>query len=86
MASEAGRDPATIAMSFRIDVALGEVASDPRHPTSHSVTRPDALVETLTAYGDAGMEHVVIAFSSGDLDELTMGVRVIANDVAPHLR
>ena len=86
MAREAGRDEDGLTMSMRLDVALAGTPVDPRHPATLTTGEPAELADALAAYGEAGMEHAVIAFSSGDVGALEEGMRVIAAEVAPRLR
>lgn len=71
-AAAAGRDPASLTMSVRVDVApssdLGQLAA------------------TLAAYQTAGVEHVVLAIGTGDMSVINSLADGIANEVIPQLR
>jgi probable F420-dependent oxidoreductase len=81
MASKAGRDPNALVMSVRINVAVPSRAGE-RGLTGES----SQAVEVLSAYREAGCEHVCLSLDSGDVDALAETMRRFASDVVPRAR
>ncbi len=61
LAVDAGRDPARLALSLRLDVDCAAP------PSQASMTK---LEGDLAAYRDAGVQHAVLALASGDVTRL----------------
>ncbi len=71
-AAAAGRNPASLTMSVRVDVDLsGDLGQ---------------LSATLAAYQTAGVEHVVLAIGTGDTLLINSLAEGIANEVIPQFR
>ena len=88
MAAAAGRDPASITMSARIEV---EVHGGPSSQRAASRARipgddPGAMRAGIEAYREAGVEHVVLALNSGDVPALRRLMATIAEEVLPSFR
>ena len=88
LAEAAGRNPVDIAMSARIEV---EVHGGPSSQRAASRARlpgddPGALRAGMEAYGEAGVEHFVLALNSGDIPALRRLMAVIAEEVMPSFR
>ena len=88
LATEANRDPESIAMSLRVEV---EVHGGPSSARAAGRTRlpGDDLEEVgaaLEAYRTAGVEHPVLALNSGDIPAITRLMERIAKEVIPHFR
>ena len=88
LASKAGRDPASIVMSTRLDVEVS-----PRASGGHGGGRtpvpsgdPDRITASIEAYQAAGAEHIVFALNSRDVPAITRLMENIARDVIPPLR
>ena len=71
-AAAAGRDPASLTMSVRVDV----------NPSSDL----GQLAATLAAYETAGVEHVVLAIATGDMSVINNLADRMANEVIPQVR
>jgi hypothetical protein len=80
-AAAAGRDPDALTLSIRMNVTLSG------NPSARDIA-PDAgvLTSALKDYEAAGVEHVCLAFDSGDVDLLASTMRMIAADVLPAFR
>ena len=88
MAVAAGRDPASITMSARIEV---EVHGGPSSQRAASRARlsggdPGALRAGIEAYREAGVEHMVLALNSGDAPALRRLMATISEEVLPAFR
>ena len=88
MATAAGRDPAAITMSARVEV---EVHGGPSSQRAAGRARipggdPGAMRAGIEAYREAGVEHVVLALNSGDVPALRRLMAVIADEVLPAFR
>ena len=88
LAEAGGRNPVDIAMSARIEV---EVHGGPSSQRAASRARlpgddPGALRAGMEAYGEAGVEHFVLALNSGDIPALRRLMAVIAEEVMPSFR
>ena len=88
LAEAAGRDPAGIAMSARIEVELHGGPSSQRAASRSRLPGDDmgALRAGIQAYGEAGVEHFVLALNSGDIPALRRQMAVIAEEVIPAFR
>ena len=71
-AAAAGRDPASLTMSVRVDV----------NPSSDL----GQLAATLAAYQTSGVEHVVLAIGTGDTLVINNLADRMANEVIPQVR
>ncbi len=88
LAEAAGRDPADIAMSARIEVEVGGGPSSQRAASRARLPGDDmgALRAGMEAYGEAGVEHFVLALNSGDITALRRLMAEIAEQVIPDFR
>ena len=88
LAEAAGRDSADIAMSARIEVEVHGGPSSQRAASRARLPGDDmgALRAGMEAYGEAGVEHFVLALNSGDIPALRHLMAVIAEEVIPTLR
>jgi len=68
-AAQAGREATRIAMSLRLDVDAGEAPGD---------AAMAKLEGAMAAYGDAGVEHVVLALASGEVPRLREWMNAVA--------
>jgi probable F420-dependent oxidoreductase len=69
-AQEAGRDPASVALTARANVRLDD---------------PDRAVEQIRAYQEAGVSHLVLEVFAPDLDRSRALLEVLAREVRPQL-
>ena len=85
LAEAAGRDPTDIAMSARIEVEVHGGPSSQRAASRARLPGDDmgALRAGMEAYGEAGVEHFVLALNSGDIPALRRLMAVIAEEIIP---
>ena len=88
IAESAGRDPAGITMSARIEVEVHGGPSSQRAASRARLPGDDmgALRAGLEAYGEAGVEHFVLALNSGDIAALRQLMATISEEVLPAFR
>ena len=88
LAEAAGRNPADITMSARIEVEVHGGPSSQRAASHARLPGDDmgALRAGMEAYGEAGVEHFVLALNSGDVPALRRLMAVIAEEVIPAFR
>jgi probable F420-dependent oxidoreductase len=88
MATAAGRDPASIAMSARIEIEVHGGPSSQRAASRARLPGDDAgaMRAGIEAYREAGVEHVVLALNSGDVPALRRLMATIADEVLPTFR
>ena len=88
LAEAAGRDPTDVAMSARIEVEVHGGPSSQRAASRARLPGDDmgALRAGMEAYGEAGVEHFVLALNSGDIPALRRLMAVIAEEVIPAFR
>lgn len=82
LARAAGRDPASITISFKAPLKFEEGASSTRTPLSGS---PAQIVEDLKAYVAAGVQHFVLDFSVGTVPAMLEVLERFAAEVRPEL-
>jgi probable F420-dependent oxidoreductase len=85
MATAAGRAPESLAMSLRIEVEAHGGPSSSRSAGRARISGddPDAIAASLAAYETAGVQHVVLALNTGDVDTITRLMETIAREVIP---
>ncbi len=83
MATRAGRDPRTITITFKGPLKLDASAPKDRTPLTGS---PAQIVEDLSAYVAAGVEHFVLDFSVPTVPEMLEVLERVAGDVRPLVR
>ena len=88
LAEAAGRNPEDIAMSARIEVEVHGGPSSQRSASRARLPGDDmgALRAGMEAYGEAGVDHFVLALNSGDIPALRRLMATIAEQVIPHFR
>ena len=88
LAAAAGRNPHDIAMSARIEVEVHGGPSSQRAASRARLPGDDmgALRAGLQAYGEAGVDHFVLALNSGDISALRRLMATIAEQVIPDFR
>jgi probable F420-dependent oxidoreductase len=83
MAAAAGRDPASITISFKGPVRFAGAAGATRPPLTGG---PAEIAADLDAYAAAGVEHVVLDFSVTAVPEMLEVLERVAADVRPRLQ
>jgi probable F420-dependent oxidoreductase len=88
LARAAGRDPQWLTWSARVQVeahgspSSGRAASRARIPGNDA----DRMMAGIAAYQNAGVEHIVLALNTGDVDRIGEMMEVIARRVIAELR
>ena len=82
-ASAAGRDPREITITFKGPVKLDPAAPKDRTPLTGS---PAQIVEDLSAYVAAGVEHFVLDFSVPSVPEMHAVLERFASDIRGGVR
>ena len=88
LAKAAGRDPSQLTWSLRAEVQVhgrpssGRAAGRPAFPGND----PAGMAAAIEAYGNAGVEHVILALNSGDVDSIRRVMENVASEVIPQLR
>jgi probable F420-dependent oxidoreductase len=87
-AAAAGRDPANLAMSIRVEVEVDGKPSSQRVAGRARLAgdSPEQMIAGIRAYERAGVEHVVLALNSGDMARITALMVDIAQKVIPQCR
>ena len=88
LAVAAGRDPAQLTWSIRVEV---EVHGGPSSDRAANRSRlpgndPAGMAAAIEAYGNAGVEHVILALNSGDVDSLIRVMETVGTEVIPQFR
>jgi probable F420-dependent oxidoreductase len=83
MTAAAGRDPASLAISFKAPLRFDDAAGAGRVPLAGS---PGQIVEDLQAYAAAGVEHFVLDFSVPAVAEMIGVLERFAAEVRPRVR
>ena len=86
LARAAGRDPESLIMSARVEVEVSPGPSSERAANRARLSGVDsgAMIAGIQAYQTAGVEHIVLALNSGDVDQLKSTMESIADSVLPH--
>lgn len=82
LARAAGRDPATITISFKAPLKFDDAAGAGRTPLSGS---PPQIVEDLLAYAASGVQHFVLDFSVPTVPQMLEVLERFAAEVRPEL-
>ena len=82
----AGRDPESLSMSMRVEVEVSPGPSSDRAASRSRLSGGDTgeMIAGIEAYQTAGVEHIVLALNSGDVDKLKATMENIASSVLPH--
>ncbi len=88
LTAAAGRDPATLTMSARVEVEVHGGPSSDRAQNRARLPRdnPAQMIDGIRAYQNAGVEHIVLALNSGDIPRLNELMETIAQQVIPQFR
>ena len=86
-ATTAGRDPDSLTWSVRVEVEVTPGPSSARAASkSRLVGEPENIVSGVSAYQQAGVEHVILALNSGEVPRLLSLMEDIAEKVLPRFR
>lgn len=88
LAMQAGRDPGSLTWSARVEVEATPGPSSDRAANRARIPGHDLEQTALSiaAYRDAGVEHLVLALNTGDLDRIRLLMETIAAEVIPQFR
>jgi len=87
LAAAAGRDPDDLTMSARVEVEGNEGPSSARIASRARISgNADQMAGAIAAYQSAGVEHLVLALNSGDVDKIAGNMEKIAQKVIPQFR
>src|SRR5262245_48267817 len=88
LATAAGRDPDVLTMSIRVEVeAYGRPSSQRAQNRSRLPGDDvDQMIAGISAYQNAGVEHIVLALNTGDVSRLRGLMEDIAQKVIPQCR
>ena len=86
LARAGGRDPESLTMSTRVEIEVSPGPSSDRAASRARLSGADAgeMIAGIEAYQTAGVEHIVLALNSGDVDKLKATMESIARSVLPH--
>jgi hypothetical protein len=88
LASAAGRDPDSLTMSIRVEVEAHGRASSHRAQNRSRLPGDDVdqMAAGIRAYQSAGVEHMVLALNTGDIERIRTLMGDIAQKVMPQFR
>jgi probable F420-dependent oxidoreductase len=82
---EAGRDPASLSISTRVNnVAFGDSGDTVGRPSPLSGTAQQ-IIDTIKRYADAGVSHIVLGIRGRDAEAMCDTARRFADEVRPHV-
>lgn len=85
LCAEAGRDPASLPISTRVNnVAFGDSDDTTGRPAPLSGTARQ-MIDTIKRYEDAGVHHIVLGIRGRDPDAMLLTARRFAEEVRPHV-
>jgi len=87
LASASGRDTGDLTWSVRVEVQVHGRPSSDRVAGRSSLPGddPPRIAAAIDAYANAGVEHVILALNSGDVDSITRVMESVAKGVIPQL-
>jgi len=88
LASAAGRNPDALTMSIRVEVEAHGRASSQRAQNRSRIPGDsvEQMIAGLSAYQDAGVDHVVLAANTGDVSRIRAIMEDMAQKVMPQFR
>lgn len=88
LAEQAGRNPAELTWSARVEVEATPGPSSERAANRSRIAGHDLEQAALSiaAYRDAGVEHLVLALNTGDADRIRELMETLAAEVIPRFR
>jgi probable F420-dependent oxidoreductase len=85
LCAEAGRDPASLTISTRVNnVAFGDSDDTTGRPAPLSGTAQH-MIDTIKRYEDAGVQHIVMGIRGRDTETMLATARRFADEVRPHV-
>jgi alkanesulfonate monooxygenase SsuD/methylene tetrahydromethanopterin reductase-like flavin-dependent oxidoreductase (luciferase family) len=85
LCAEAGRDPASLTISTRVNnVAFGDSGDTTGRPAPLSGTAQH-MIDTIKRYADAGVQHIVMGIRGRDTETMLATARRFADEVRPHV-
>lgn len=82
---EAGRDPASLTISTRVNnVAFGDSGDTTGRPTPLSGTAQQ-MIDAIRRYADTGVEHIVLGIRGRDAEAMRATAQRFADEVRPHV-
>ncbi len=86
LARAGGRDPDSLSWSARVEIEVSPGPSSDRAASRARLSGSDAggMIAGIEADQTAGVEHIVLALNSGDVDKLKATMESIARYVLPH--
>jgi len=83
LCAEAGRDPASLTISTRVNnVAFGDSGDTTGRPAPLSGTAPQ-MIDTIKRYEDAGVHHIVLGIRGRDTETMIATARRFVDEVRP---
>jgi probable F420-dependent oxidoreductase len=86
LAAKAGRDPDALVMSVRVNVAVGPPPTERAASRDRLSGETSEAIDILSAFREAGCEHVCLSLDSGNVQGLEETMRRFATDVVPAVR
>jgi probable F420-dependent oxidoreductase len=86
LATAAGRDPDAVTLSVRVAVEVTPPRGSYGAGRYRLPKEGKQIVAVLQAFAQAGVEHVVLALDSSDVDAIADTMQMVAKEVAPALR
>ena len=87
-ATAADRNPSKIGWSTRVEVEVHGKPSSDRAASRSTIPgdNPDMMTAGIKSYEEAGVEHIILALNSGDVDTLKRLMETIAAKVIPEFK
>ena len=87
-ATAADRNPSKIGWSTRVEVEVHGKPSSDRTASRSTIPgdNPDMMTAGIKSYEEAGVEHIILALNSGDVDTLKRSMETIAAKVIPEFK
>jgi len=87
-ATAADRNPSKIGWSTRVEVEVHGKPSSDRTASRSTIPgdNPDMMTAGIKSYEEAGVEHIILALNSGDVDTLKRLMETIAAKVIPEFK
>src|SRR6266852_2112011 len=88
LAAAAGRDPDALTMSIRVEVEAHGRPSSQRAQNRSRLPgdNVDQMIDGISAYQSAGVDHVVLALNTGDVSRIRAIMEDMAQKVMPQFR
>lgn len=88
LAQQAGRDPDALTWSARVEVAAANGPSSDRAANRARIpgNDPEQTAQSIAAYRDAGVQHLVLALNTGSPDRIRELMENLATQTIPQFR